>query len=185
MAYEGKMKYFILTNGDKNPFPQIINWSQAIDVRKLTREEYQKMPPFIQLNAKLGMDGVFPDVIAKPFLLFSRPAMEVTALYDPDIPFLFFVLFDTEKGECSSFFGPVLEEEDCLVRAPGLRQSELIFDRQKMSGIPFFRVRNGLESYAIVRMDLAESLLERKIVGLELKEVCMADRTVWNIGENS
>ena len=90
MAYEGKMKYFILTNGDKDPFPQILNWSQTIDVRKLTRDEYQKIPPFIQLNAKLGMDGIFPDVIVKPFLLLSRPAIEVMALYDPDIPFLFF-----------------------------------------------------------------------------------------------
>ena len=88
------MKYFILTNGDKNPFPQILNWSQTIDVRKLTRDEYQKIPPFIQLNAKLGMDGIFPDVIVKPFLLLSRPAIEVMALYDPDIPFLFFVLFE-------------------------------------------------------------------------------------------
>lgn len=178
MAYEGKMKYFILTNGDKNPFPQIINWSQTIDVRKLTREEYQKMPPFIQLNAKLGMDGVFPDVIAKPFLLLSRPAMEVTALYDSTIPFLFFVLFDTEKGECSSYFCPVLEDEDCLVKMPGLRQREIILDRQKMRGIPLFRVRNGPDSHTIIRMDLAESVMERKIVGLELEEVCMTDRTV-------
>lgn len=179
MAYEGKMKYFILTNGDKNPFPQIINWSQSIDVRKLTRDEYQKMSPFIQLNAKLGMDGAFPDVIARPpFLLLSRPAMEVTALYDSAIPFLFFVLFDTEKGECSSYFCPVLEEEDCLVKIPGLRQRELILDRQKMRGIPLFRVRNGLESHTVIRMDLAESFLERKIVGVELKQVCMADSTV-------
>ncbi len=178
MAYEGKMKYFILTNGDKNPFPQIINWSQTIDVRQLTRDEYQKMPPFIQLNAKLGMDGIFSDVIAKPFLLLSRPAMEVTALYDSAIPFLFFVLFNAEKGECSSYFCPVLEDEDCLVKMPGVRQCELILDRQKMRGIPLFLVRNGLESHTIIRMDLAESLLEREIVGLELKEVCMSDSTV-------
>ncbi|WP_235839267.1 hypothetical protein [Clostridium sp. Marseille-P2415] len=175
MAYEGKMKYFILTNGDKNPFPQIINWSQTIDVRMLTRDEYQKMPPSIQLNAKLGMDGIFPDVIDKPFLLFSRTAMEVTALYDSAIPFLFFALFDTGKGECASYFCPVLEEEECLAGKPGPGQREIILTRRKMNGLPLFRVRIGMESAAIIRMDLAESLLEREIVGMELKEVRLTD----------
>lgn len=175
MAYEGKMKYFILTNGDKNPFPQILNWSQTIDVRKLTREEYQKMPPFIQLNAKLGMDGIFPDVIVKPFLLLSRLAMEVTALYDPDIPFLFFVLFDTEKGECASYYCPVLEEEECLARQPGPGQREIVLDREKISGVPLFRVRTGTESTVVIRMDLAESLLERGAIGMNLKELSLSD----------
>ena len=171
MAYEGKMKYFILTNGDKDPFPQILNWSQTIDVRKLTRDEYQKIPPFIQLNAKLGIDGIFPDVIVKPFLLLSRSAMEVTALYDPDIPFLFFVLFDMEKGECASYYSPVLEEEECLAKQPVPGQREIGLDRKKISGVPLFRVRTGTESTVVIRMDLAESLLEREIVGMELKEV--------------
>ncbi|WP_349948725.1 hypothetical protein ABFV83_10010 [Lacrimispora sp. BS-2] len=178
MAYEGKMKYFILTNGDKNPFPQIINWSETIDVRKLTRDEYQKMPPFIQLNAKLGMDGIFPDVIVKPFLLLSRPAMEVTALYDSDIPFLFFVLFDTEKGECASYYCPVLEEEECLATQPVPGQREVILDREKISGVPLFRVRTGTESAVVIRMDLAESLLEREATGLELKEVSLSGSSI-------
>lgn len=181
MAYEGKMKYFILTNGDKNPFPQIINWSQTIDVRKLTRDEYQKIPPFIQLNAKLGIDGIFPDVIVKPFLLLSRPAMEVTALYDLNIPFLFFVLFDTEKGECASYYCPVLEEEECLAGKPRPGQRGIILDRRKMNGLPLSRVRIGLESATIIRMDLAESLLEREIVGMELKEVHLTDGWVSQI----
>lgn len=175
MAYEGKMKYFILTNGDKNPFPQITNFSQTINIRKLTRDEYKKLPSYILLNAKLGLDGLFPDVIDKPVLLLSRTAMEVTVLYDSDIPFLFFVLFDTGKGECASYFCPVLEEEDCLARKPVPGQREIILDRKKMSGIPLFRVRAGMESATIIRMDLAESLLEREIVGMELKEVRLTD----------
>ncbi|MBE5991347.1 MAG: hypothetical protein E7247_02995 [Paenibacillaceae bacterium] len=178
MAYEGKMKYFILTNGDKNPFPQIINWSQTIDVRKLTRDEYQKMPPFIQFNAKLGMDGIFPDVIDKPFLLLSREAMEVTALYDLNIPFLFFVLFDTEKGECASYYCPVLEEEECLAKHFGPGQREIILDRKKFSGAPLFRVRTGTESAVVIRMDLAESLLERGGIGMKLKEVSLSDGSI-------
>ncbi len=178
MAYKGSMKYFVLTSKGKNPFPQIINWSQSIDVRKLTRNEYRELPAFILLNAKLGMDGVFPDVIEKPVLLFSRTAMEVTALYDSDIPFLFAALFDTEKGECASYYCPVLEEEDCLAGKPGPGQRGIILDRRKMNGLPLFRVRIGLESATIIRMDLAESLLEREASGLKLKEVSVSGSSI-------
>jgi hypothetical protein len=174
------MKYFILTNGDKNPFPQIINWSQTIDVRKLTRDKYQKMPPFIQINAKLGIDGIFPDVIVKPFLLLSKQAMEVTALYDSDIPFLFIVLFDTEKGKCASYYFPMLEEEECLARQHDPRQREIVLDTEKISRVPLFRVRTGTESAVVIRMDLAESLLEREATGLKLKEVSLSGSSIIN-----
>ena len=175
MAYQGNLKYFILTNEEKNPLLQIMNINQSIDVRKLNRKEYQTIPSYVLLNAKLGIDGIFPDIIEKPVFLLSRAAMEVTGLYDSNIPFLFFVLFDTDKGECASYFSPVLEEEDCLAQKPGPGQRELILDRSKMRGTPLFRVRVGAENMIVIRMDLAESLLERNIIGLELKEICLID----------
>lgn len=174
MAYQGNLKYFILTNEEKNPLLQIMNVNQSIDVRKLNREEYQNMPSYVLLNAKLGIDGIFPDIIEKPVLLLSRTAMEVVGLYDSNIPFLFFVLFDTDKEECASYFCPVLEEEDCLAQKPGPGQRELILDRSKMRGIPLFRIRTGTESAVVIRMDLAESLLEREAIGLNLKEVSLS-----------
>lgn len=178
MAYQGNLKYFMLTNEEKNPLLQIMNVNQSIDVRKLTRKEYQNMPSYVLLNAKLGIDGIFPDIIEKPVFLLSRAAMEVIGLYDSNIPFLFFVLFDTDKEECASYFSPVLEEEDCLAQKPGPGQRELILDRSKMTGIPLFRIRTGTESAVIIRMDLAESLLERGAIGLNLKEVSLTGSSI-------
>lgn len=172
------MKYFILTNGDKNPFPQIINWSQTIDVRKMTRKEYQKFPPFILLNMQSGLDGIFPDVLEKPFLLLSRKAMEVVTLYDPDIPFLFISLFDSDKGECALYYCPILKEECCLASIPGPGKREIILNRENMSGIPLFRVRAGTENIIVIRMDLAESLLEREADGIKLKELYLAENKI-------
>lgn len=178
MAYQGNLKYFILTNEEKNPLLQIMNINQSIDVRKLNRKEYQTIPSYVLLNAKLGIDGIFPDIIEKPVFLLSRAAMEVTGLYDSNIPFLFFVLFDTDKGECASYFSPVLEEEDCLAQKPVPGQRELILDRSKMGGIPLFRIRTGTESAVIIRMDLAESLLKRGAIGLNLKEVSLTGSSI-------
>lgn len=178
MAYKGNLKYFILTNEEKNPLLQIMNVNQSIDIRKLNRKEYQNMPSYVLLNAKLGIDGIFPDIIEKPVLLLSRTAMEVIGLYDSNIPFLFFVLFDTDKEECASYFCPVLEEEECLAQKPGPGQRELILDRSKMTGIPLFRIRTGTESAVVIRMDLAESLLERGAIGLNLKEVSLSGSNI-------
>lgn len=173
MADSREMKYFTLTRERKDPFPQDINWNQTVDVRKITREEYQKLSPFLLLPVRLGLDGIFPDVIETPFLLLSRTAMEVIAMYVPDIPFLFVALFDTEKGECTSYYLPVLEEQDCLAGQMGPGRRELTLDRRKLNRIPLFRVRTGIESAVIIRMDLAESLLERDAIGLKLKEVSL------------
>lgn len=178
MAYKGNLKYFILTNKEKNPLLQIMNVNQSIDIRKLNRKEYQNMPSYVLLNAKLGIDGIFPDIIEKPVFLLSRAAMEVIGLYDSNIPFLFFVLFDTDKEVCASYFYPILEEEDCLAQKLGPGQRELILDWSKMTGIPLFRIRTGTESAVIIRMDLAESLLERGAIGLNLKEVSLTGSSI-------
>lgn len=175
MAYEGRMKYFALTSERMNPFPQITGGRNSIDARKLNREHYNQLPRFIQLQAEMGRGGVFPDIILKPFLLLSRIAMEVTALYDPAMPFRFTVLFDTEKGECVSYYCPVMEEQDCLVRQPEPGSRKIILNRKRMTGLPLFKVRAGMKSEVLMRMDLAESLLEREAVGLELREVCLSD----------
>ena len=97
------------------------------------------------------------------------------------LSFLFFVLFDTEKGECASYYCPVLEEDEYLAKQFGPGQREIILDRRTFSGVPLFRIRTGTESTVVIRMDLAESLLERKIVGMELKEVRLTDGMVGDI----
>lgn len=71
----------------------------------------------------------------------------------------------------------MLGEEDCLAGIPGPGQRGIILARSKMNGLPLLRVRIGMESATIIRMDLAESLLERKILGMELKDVHIADKS--------
>lgn len=173
MAYGENLKYFMITCGDKNPFPQIVGWNTALDVRKLNRREYQQLPSRIILDMQLGLDACLPDMIASPFLLLSRGAMETVALYAPDTPFLFAALFDTKQGKCGSYYCPILEDEDCVL-SDGSGGGTIVLARERMKGLPLFRIKIRETDKTMIRMDLAESLLEREAVGLELQEVGLA-----------
>lgn len=141
------MEYFTLTSQKGNPIPQIKNWFGKIDVRKLNRKEYKELPKFILLDMKAGTDVCYPDILTGPSLLVSREAMEVIRMYEGDMPFLFFALFDTEHDESASYYCPILEEDN---------EKAAIY-------------REGSTGHEIkIRLDLAESLLLRGASGMEL-----------------
>lgn len=133
------MRYFLLTDDGRNPFPKISRWDQELDVRKLNRREYRELPPSFRLDMHLGMDWILPDVLLFPFLLFSEPAKDVVSFYDPDIPWRFTILFDNEKEECASYFCPVLEEDDCVMEDSYQEEGSLWLDGKKMRGCHCFR----------------------------------------------
>lgn len=170
MADNGRMRYFLLTDSKRNPFPEIVGWSQALNIRKMNRGEYQELPSSFQLNMRTGMDHILPDILVTPFLLLSEPAMHVVSFYDPEIPWCFAVLFGDSGKECASYFCPILEEEDCAVEEVYREGETVRLDRRKMKGLPLFRIRVKDRKKTVIRMDLAESLLMRHAVGLELEE---------------
>ena len=42
----------------------------------------------------------------------SKEALEVIRMYESDMPFLFFALFDGEKEESASYYCPILENQN-------------------------------------------------------------------------
>ncbi len=164
------MRYFLLINSGRNPFPEIRGWSQALDVRKMNRREYRELPSSFQLEMRKGVDHMLPDILLSPFLLLSEQVMDVVSFYNPEIPCCFAVLFDDALKECASYFCPILEEEDCVMEE-AYREGETVrLDGRKMKGLPLFQIRVKNRKKTVIRMDLAESLLKRHAVGLELKE---------------
>lgn len=156
MENQFNMRHFVLTSEGNNPFPRIINWSMVFDVRKLTREKYRELPPFIMLNIEISQDGILPDMIISPFLLLSKAAMEVVNLYDPTIPYQIFALFGLTGQAGKIYYCPIL-----------LKQNDI-----SEKGLPLFQVKNKGRTETILCLDLAESLLERGAIGFGLK--------VWN-----
>ena len=145
--------YLTLTAQKGNPVPQIVNWYGKLDVRNVNRKDYRKIPVPLMLEMRTGVDVVYPDIMTFPLLLVSEEAMEVILLYDKEMPFFFVALFDTLKEESASYYCPVLPEE-----AAGGTED-----------LYWIRRREGDE----IRIceELAESLMERGAVGMELNAV--------------
>ncbi len=147
------MEYLALKTQIQNPIPRVSSWFGKLDERKLTLEAYKELPRYFLLDMKTGTDVLYPDILTEPFLMVSREAADVLRIYEEEMPFLFVVLFDTEKNESISYHLPILAEgdENCL-RA-------------------VYRIRKDGRWEIRVRLDLAESLLFRGIEGIELTKI--------------
>lgn len=148
-----KRKYLTLTVQNENPIPQVVNWYGKLDVRKINRKDYRELPEYLLLEMKTGMDVIYPDILTDPVLMVSEAVMEVIRLYDRNMPFLFLALFDAEKEESMSYYCPILEEGDG-------EEEEILYRIERPEGR---EIR--------ISEELAESLLERGAVGIELQKI--------------
>ena len=146
------LSQFVLKEQKRNPVPRIVNWYGKLDIRKLNRKEYRKLPPYVLLEMETGMDILYSDVLLYPVFLVSREMMELLIHYDDRIPFLFVALFGAERQESASYFCPVLE------------------DSNQVQDKPIYRLLNKAGNEIRIRLDLAESLLARGAIGLSLAE---------------
>lgn len=143
-------KYLTLFSQKGNPVPQIVNWYGKLDVKNVNRNNYKKIPSPLMLEMRSGMDVFYPDVLTSPIMMVSEEAMEVIRLYDSRMPFFFLALFDPAREENISYYCPVLAEDD-----GGGKEA-------------IFRIKWG-DGYVIkICEELAESLLERGVTGMEL-----------------
>ncbi len=150
---EDKRKFFVLTAQNGNPIPRVVNWYGKLDVKKLNRESYQELPRYVLLDMKTDTDVIYPDILTDPVLMVSAEAMEVIQMYIKKIPAIFAALFDTEKGECASYYCPILAEgEEC--------------------GEALYRVEKQGRTEIRIQLELAESLLCRGAAGMELTQIC-------------
>ena len=171
MAVGERMKYFMIVQSENNPFPEIVNWNRALDVRAMNREAYRSLPPFLMLDMRLDLDAYMPDILVSPFLLLSREAMEMVVLYEQELPFVFAALFDTKQGICGSYYCPIPEDVACVVERRGNGDIQILLKQEQIGGKVLFRGDVRDKKRIVIRMDLAESLLARDITGLELREV--------------
>lgn len=142
-------RYLILAAARGNPVPRIVNWYGRLEVEKINRKDYQAITGPLLLEIKSGRDVIYPDIITDPVLMVSEEAMEVIKLYDPQMPFLFLVLFDESRQESKAYFCPVLKDE---------------------AGEAVYRIRRTEEYEIRISEELAESLLDRGAVGMELRK---------------
>lgn len=170
------MKYFELKLDNTNfiEAPDLINWYGIQDIRLIKWESYHKLQKRLVYKINPTENIIFTDIISFPFLLVSPMVRDTIKMYGDKVVFKEVILLSAEKGFEEVYYLPIMEESD---------QIKLLYVEKRQNYIQkikvpewvgertIFWVKKNEKRYTIINLDLAESLLRRNAVGLELKEV--------------
>lgn len=171
------MKYFLLeTMKNFTDAPQVRDWYKTIEVRNLTPERFSLLPKrtlfFVTPNPNL----VFVDILSTPFFMVTKEFIKVLKLYEPDLPTRQAVLLDPESGLSEVYYIPSLKVLNCLSPASVLNMDKsvikkAVLDYETVKNLTIFKIGDVKNSYIVVRMDAAESILKRTPRGAALVEL--------------
>lgn len=173
------MKYYELKLDDTNfiEAPDLIDWYGIQDVRLIKWETFHKLKNRLVYRIKPAGNIIFTDIISFPFLLVSPMVRAVIEMYGDKVVFKEVILISAEKEVEEVYYLPIMEESNQINMLYVKKEQNYI----KQTKIPewvgernIFWVKKNEKRHTIVNLDLAESLLRRNAVGLELKEVFLS-----------
>jgi hypothetical protein len=169
------MKYFILDVHKAYTPPRITGWQGMLDKKTIKEHGYNKLPKYHLFNIDGNMQTVFTDIIMHPCFMLSNDAMEVVQMYMPYLSFERVVLFDQANKKSYIYYLPQLEEKDVLTEKSRLNLDRSIIhhaevDGNKVKEVPLIQVANVNHTCILIRSDLTESLLLRKMIGIGLRD---------------
>ncbi|MBM7556785.1 hypothetical protein [Halanaerobacter jeridensis] len=115
------------------------------------------------------------DFIARPLLLISDPLKELFEKYQADIFFKPVVLFDPQWEDQVLYWIMIPESIGCLSRASQFNRDgtveKIVIDSQRTAGANIFKIAETVEPTIVVNLAVAESILRREFIGVDLKKV--------------
>lgn len=160
--------------------PSLTNCFLKFDARNISKEKGYLLPKRELLGIRANKETIFTDIVTAPFLLVSEAVKEILEAYEPTLKYKEMVLLDTDTPKYALYYLPILDIIDCLSReqtkfnAMGVTILEMAIDKDKVPDKSIFKLVNGTANYILVRLDLAESLLRRDLLGIGLtKVVCV------------
>ncbi len=177
-GYEGigDMKYFELTL-DRDTYktaPRLINWYRVQDVQLIKWESYHKLKKRQIYNIEPSLETIFTDIVSFPFLLVSSMVKDTIRLYGDEVVFKEIILLDSKNELEQVYYLPVMQENCEIELVHIMRNDHMDFHKnipQWINGRNIFWIKQKGERHTIINLDLAESLLRRNAIGIQLKEV--------------
>lgn len=174
----GNQDYFLLKQdpGYKNT-PQITDWFRQIDKRRLNKKEAKAIPEQTLFKVETAEETVCLDYLNDPFLLMRQEMKEVVALYEPYMKWKEIILLDGKRAECEIYYLPIVEKAECVspksqTSIGKTRLKTILLEADKLPDKSIFQLAGSYDqSYTIIRQDLIESLLRRKLTGLSLERI--------------
>jgi len=170
------MKYFELTLNSviyKNA-PSLINWYGIQDVRLIKWDSYHKLKNRNIYTIESSTETVFTDIISFPFLLVSSKVKDTIQMYGDKVVFKETILLDAKNQTDKVYYLPVMQENSKIKLAYAMKTKNSVCNKNVPEWVNernIFWISEKGKRHTIINLDLAESLLRRKAIGLQLKEV--------------
>lgn len=171
------MKYFMLSEDVGNSLPMKINSEDLRNVKSVMDGNMDKMDTWSIFNMVTGKETFFPDVLTKPFPMLSQNCFEAVSIFCPDIKYKIVKLLDTEQYRSMTYILPILDRGDYLSEKTEYANEfcgkfkSIVLKKGKIEDKAIIRIDDLNSTYLIIRFDLAESILSRKVRGIRLEEV--------------
>jgi hypothetical protein len=171
------MEYFQLTlNSKYDVAPILRGWSAKYDTRHIDEDDSHKLPHRELLFVEPNEGVVFPDVLHFPIFLVSKKVLGVIEIYEPNMVSKQIVLLDGKHGMSETYYMPILKSANCFHKdtewnRDGRTFKRLVLDRSKLGKDAIFHPEKASHTIAVVRLDLAESILRRNARGIGLAPV--------------
>lgn len=170
------MKYFLIQKDDRYEGTPIIMSipTEVISTVNLRDKAYHLFPEITTLPIYENSNIDFVDILCSPLLLVSEICFGVIKIYHPYIRSKKIVLMN--KSINKVYFLPLIPRISCLTENSKLNldkshieYAELDYNKIKHESI--FYIGDVTNNYAIVRLDIIESMLKRGARGFYITEI--------------
>ncbi len=162
------MKYFAVSVDSNYVAPVPVGWQGIIDKKTIHRKKVYEIQEHLLFRVESHMQMVYTDVITFPCFMVSETVKKVIGRYQPFLKYTRVVLFQKEKETSMAYYIPFLEQ---VGKGKKNGTGRILLGREQTDGRGIAEIQDGDNIRIIMRMDLVESILRRKTVGIGLEEI--------------
>lgn len=171
------MKYFLIKQDHRyinTPF--ILNLFERIDKRNISKEGARNIPPITVLYVKPNPDNQYTDILDRQLFLVSEKLKKLLEKYESFLEFKTMVLIDQENCKTIQYYLPIFDKIACLSEKSQLNLdksviNKIILTESVIGDKSIFKIDGVTNTYIIIRLDIAESILRRDFKGITLTSV--------------
>lgn len=171
------MIYFIVRQDkDYKNAPRFINWFQNYDMQSYEKGAYSRLPERKVIEIEANANTTFIDVLSNPFFLVSKEIKKVLSLFEPNMEYRQILCLDSKNQLGHQYFLPCLPFISCISEKShfNLDHSMLlkpVLEEEKIPDKGMFLLGDVKSRYVVMRLDVVEAILRKKVYGIELEEV--------------
>nr|WP_288828263.1 hypothetical protein [uncultured Clostridium sp.] len=118
---------------------------------------------------------IAPDFLQSPVYMISEKVQKVLSMYEDSLIFKRIVMIDKANASQMMYYHVLFEEVEGLTplteRYPDGTEKNICLSREKIDGYRAFMLKDSRKKVPVISLEVAESLLRRNLIGVELKEI--------------